>query len=301
MKKLLVTLLSAMAISMPMAADSFTAEYNGVLMTFQVLTSNTCCLQGNPSGDDEVEDAPAIPTNTTGIVTVPSAINGYTVTGIGSVAFCGCTEVTQVVLPSTITSLGVDAFHGCSSLTSINIPSDVTYIPNQCFYGCTSLRSISLPSNLTGIGECAFRYCSVLSDATIPNKVTHIGGGAFQGCNLARVNIPASVRTIQTAAFDSYHDLDVYVSDLTAWCNLSTADDDEYSDIFGSAKPHLYYNSYGSTGLWTAFSIPSGVTQIRYQAFSKFSDIQRIILPSSITSIQSGRPANRISSVTSAK
>ena len=276
-----------MAISMPMAADSFTAEYNGVLMTFQVLTSNTCRLQGNPSGDDEVEDAPAIPTNTTGIVTVPSAINGYTVTGIGSVAFCGCTEVTQVVLPSTITSLGVDAFHGCSSLTSINIPSDVTYIPNQCFYGCTSLRSISLPSNLTGIGECAFRYCSVLSDVTIPNKVTHIGGGAFQGCNLARVNIPASVRTIQTAAFDSYHDLDVYVSDLTAWCNLSTADDDEYSDIFGSAKPHLYYNSYGSTGLWTAFSIPSGVTQIRYQAFSKFSDIQRIILPSSITSIQS--------------
>ena len=287
MKKLLVTLLSAMAISMPMAADSFTAEYNGVLMTFQVLTSNTCRLQGNPSGDDEVEDAPAIPTNTTGIVTVPSAINGYTVTGIGSVAFCGCTEVTQVVLPSTITSLGVDAFHGCSSLTSINIPSEVTYFPNQCFYGCTSLRSISLPSNLTGIGECAFRYCSVLSDVTIPNKVTHIGGGAFQGCNLARVNIPASVRTIQTAAFDSYHDLDVYVSDLTAWCNLSTADDDEYSDIFGSAKPHLYYNSYGSTGLWTAFSIPSGVTQIRYQAFSKFSDIQRIILPSSITSIQS--------------
>ena len=288
MKKLLVTLLSAMAISMPMAADSFTAEYNGVLMTFQVLTSNTCCLQGNVIEYDDYDDyETAISTNTTGTVTVPSEINGYTVTEIGRSAFSNCTEITKVVLPSTVTSLGSYAFYYCRSLTSIYIPSGVTYIPEECFSSCTSLSIISLPSNLTGIGYCAFRYCSGLSDVTIPNKVTYIGGGAFQGCNLARVNIPASVRTIQTAAFDSYHDLDVYVSDLTAWCNLSTADDDEYSDIFGSAKPHLYYNSYGSTGLWTAFSIPSGVTQIRYQAFSKFSDIQRIILPSSITSIQS--------------
>ena len=77
MKKLLVTLILTTVFSMSMTADNFTAECNGVMMTFEVLTKNTCRLQGNVIEYDDYDDyEPAIPTSTSGTVTVPSEING---------------------------------------------------------------------------------------------------------------------------------------------------------------------------------------------------------------------------------
>ena len=63
----------------------------------------------------------------TSIVYVPKTIQGSitvpnTVTSIGSVAFSGCSMITNITLPDTITSIGNALFSGCSMLKNITLP-----------------------------------------------------------------------------------------------------------------------------------------------------------------------------------
>jgi hypothetical protein len=44
---------------------------------------------------------------------------GNSVTGIGNYAFCGCKNLTSVVIPNSIKRLGEWAFYNCFGLTSI--------------------------------------------------------------------------------------------------------------------------------------------------------------------------------------
>lgn len=74
-------------------------------------------------------------------VTIPSVINGYTVTSIGDCAFYNCTSLTSITIPNSVTWIGDYAFSGCTSLTSITIPNSVTNIGECAFYNCTNLNS----------------------------------------------------------------------------------------------------------------------------------------------------------------
>lgn len=53
-------------------------------------------------------------------VSIPSAISGYKVTGIGDSAFENATNVATVYIPSTVTQIGEKAFYGCTGLTGIS-------------------------------------------------------------------------------------------------------------------------------------------------------------------------------------
>lgn len=94
-----------------------------------------------------------------GAVTVPSSLNGQSVTAIGASAFAG------------------------SDVTSVSISQGVTKIGQMSFSDCDKLTSVSIPSTVTDIGDCAFDGCSALKSVTIPQTVTNIGDSAFDGCN----------------------------------------------------------------------------------------------------------------------
>ena len=108
----------------------------------------------------------------------------YTVIGIGSRAFYGCSGLTSVVIPSSITSIGDDAFVGCSRLTSVTIPNSVRTIGYSAFSGCSGLTgTLTIPNSVTSIGYKAFNSCSGLTSASIGNSVTSIGSNAFLDCS----------------------------------------------------------------------------------------------------------------------
>ena len=77
-----------------------------------------------------------------GDVTIPSTIDGKSVTSIGSWAFEYCTGLTSINIPNSVTEIGYGAFENCTGLTSVVIPNSVTEIGSTAFgyysYGFSS-------------------------------------------------------------------------------------------------------------------------------------------------------------------
>ena len=61
--------------------------------------------------------------------TIPSTVDGITVTGIGDSAFANCSTLTSIVLPKGMTDIGAQAFSGCSNLTSVTLRG--AYLPQM--------------------------------------------------------------------------------------------------------------------------------------------------------------------------
>ena len=78
---------------------------------------------------------------------------------------------------------------------------NITALPIQAFYKSTNVENLILPNTLITIGEEMF-YQSKLKTVVIPANATTIGNSAFEQCaSLISIDIPASVETIEAAAF----------------------------------------------------------------------------------------------------
>lgn len=142
------------------------------------------------------------------------------VTVITSMAFYGCWELTNIVIPNGVTYIGAEAFAGCD-LLSITIPKTVTIIDSAAFAGNHSLAEIKVEKgnetyhsegnclietatktlvlgceksvipddgSVTTIGRNAFANNISVKTIVIPDKVTSIKNSAFSGCgNLTKI------------------------------------------------------------------------------------------------------------------
>ena len=59
-------------------------------------------------------------------LSIPSILNGYSVTSIGNKAFDGNSNLVKVTIPDSVTNVGDYAFRACTSLLSYDIPNSVT-------------------------------------------------------------------------------------------------------------------------------------------------------------------------------
>ena len=310
------TLLAAVAATLlPLSALALTATVNGIKWTYTV-TDGKASVGGGSSSST------AVPTSTSGAITIPSKLGNYPVTSIGTYAFYGCSRLTSVSIPDGVTSIGNGAFYNCSGLTSITIPDSVTSIGNRVFYGCRGLTSVTIPDSVTSIGYYAFDYCSGLTsftvgvnnpnyssanglllskdgktlirgvngDVIIPDTVTSIGDHAFYNCSgLTSVTIPDSVTSIGYDAFYGCSGLmSVNISDLAAWCGIS------FSGYVTEGVPedrsnpltytqHLFLDGNEVTDL----VIPDAVTYIVEGAFYGCRCLASVTIPDSVTGIGS--------------
>ena len=245
-------------------------------------------------------------------LTIPSELDGYTVTSIGYEAFYWCYSLTSITIPDSVTSIGDSAFSDCTSLTSIDIPSGVTSIGGYAFRGCTSLTSIvipdsvtsireyafswcdsltsiTIPDSVTSIGNYAFYYCTSLTSITIPDSVTSIGDDAFFWCDsLTSITIPNSVTSIGDSAFQSCDSLtSVTIPDSVtsigdhAFCGCESLT----SVTIGNGVTSIGASAFKSCESLTSVTIGNGVTSIGDEAFSHCVALTSITIPNSITSI----------------
>ena len=118
-----------------------------------------------------------------GITDLTHIIFPSSIKRIESTAFFGCNSLTDINLYNTNSvSIGESAFCGCSSLQKLVIPSSVTSIEKSAFEGCSKLIELDIKEGIKNIGDLAFSNCNIHT-ITIPNSIVTIGGGAFSGCH----------------------------------------------------------------------------------------------------------------------
>ena len=246
-------------------------------------------------------------------ISIPSTIDGYTVTAIGSGIFMN-TSITAVTIPNTVTSIGSNAFYQCRSLASITMGTGVQTVGNSVFDSCTGLRSIIIPDSVITIGDCAFSSCYNLSNVTMGTGVQTIGYSAFQNCyGLSSLVIPDSVQSIGSSAFSgcnsvssltvpgngqfNYSTLPPNIRNLTVTGNAINANTFPYSgqtaaalnsitiaDSVVSIGNNAFYNNTSFTGV-RSLTIGNSVVSIGNNAFKGFNSINTITIPNSVVSI----------------
>lgn len=127
-----------------------------------------------------------------GVIDIPDTVTSggqtYTVTAIGEYAFIPSrkiTNVSSVFIPATVTSIGRFAFRCCKFLATVT------------FAEGSQLKSIGV-SAFSGTNPAHPRF----KEIQIPNSVETISTNAFQNCqDLESITLPASLKTIESSAF----------------------------------------------------------------------------------------------------
>lgn len=173
------------------------------------------------------------PTKPGGRLTIPSEVQGYSVTEIASQAFSNDNGLTSVSIPGSVTTIGQRAFVHCSALTSAFLGEGVQSIGLMAFSSCTALDTISLPSTLTQIAMGAFGNTAYLNDLghwqdsvlyvgrylvsgmmrhggeyVVADSTLGIANDALATRNINRFVLPASLHFIGATAFRGCTQLD---------------------------------------------------------------------------------------------
>ena len=169
----------------------------GVPISFVVLdTEKRTCAVG------EGERIAAIDTKTSGKVTIPASVNGYSVVATSVGAFENCTFITEVVVPEGVEELGGMTFYNCESLEKVSLPSTLKRMRGVTFGYCRSLVSVNLPESFESFYNGEFAVCTSLKSIHIPDHITDIPDQNFNNCyNLVSVNFPTQLKSIGAYAF----------------------------------------------------------------------------------------------------
>ena len=180
-------------------------------------------------------------TGSTKDLTIPSELDGHTVTSIRSRAFYRNSQLNSIAVPETIQKIGYGCFEWCSNLRTVTFAEGLKSIGNSPFWYCEKLNSVNIPDSLTEVvGEGLFAGCGKLQkvdisadhpvltfvDGVLFNKVDsvllwypasrqgkeyqvpegtkRIGCEAFNDAKAAKIILPASVEEIGSSAFSSY-------------------------------------------------------------------------------------------------
>lgn len=225
----------------------FTAESaDRVTFSAHINGSGTCAIvsrNASQSSPDYSQPLAAIPTSTAGEITIPTTLNGLTVTEIGPLAFKDCDKLIGIIIPNTVefirgnslvaanvkeifipasvNNISPAAFVGYEKAWSPTVPIErLTIDPNNPVYdsrdNCNAvietatntlvagLNTTLIPSSVTAIGVSAFEERTRIKEVVIPEGVKKIMFNTFRGClNLTTVKLPDGLENIEGCAFSS--------------------------------------------------------------------------------------------------
>jgi len=214
-----------------------------------------------------------------------------TLTTIGKEMFYR-SKLKSVVIPASVETIEAAAFMGCSSLATVTFEKGSqlktigggysSYYPNYygAFADCTALTSIEIPASVETIEAAAFTVSSKLATVTFEkgSQLKTIGGdysssyyyGVFSDCTaLKSIEIPASVETIEAAAFMGCSSLATVTFEKGS--QLKTIGGGYYSSSYS-----YYYGAFLDCTALTSIEIPASVETIEAAAFKGCSSLATV-------------------------
>ena len=247
---------------------------------------------------------------------ITSVVLAEGVTAVCECAFEECSALEQVEISSTVQEIGDSAFHACRSLQQFSVAADnpafsadssgVLFDKAQtallCYPGGRSNSAYTLPAGVTSIAPRAFDASPALKTLELSAGLETLGFNALQGCyRLTALTVPDSVSSIGYGALSTCFDLEtlhlgsgvseIHVSALprtSALCCITvSADNPNYSAVDGVLvnKEGTELCFYPPARTDTVYTVPEGVTGISDAAFSENTTLKTIVLPASLTSI----------------
>lgn len=141
-------------------------------------------------------------------VEVPSEIDGYTVTELGSNLFKGHSEIQTVTLPETLLKIGSKAFKSCS-LDEIKLPQKLQEIGMWAFSLCGPGKEIVIPESVTRLGIASldhFDKVIILGNPSIPmnGPVFNVNAEVYghKGSTVEQYSRSSRSNTIRFVALD---------------------------------------------------------------------------------------------------
>lgn len=196
-------------------------------------------------------------------VTVPTEIDGYTVSELGTSAFAHCENVRSVTVPDSIKSIGRFSFEG-SSVEQVVLPQGIKSIPFGAFSDC-SLKEITVPDSVETIERQAFEKCDLLKTVVLPDAVTDIPDFAFSGCSsLTGIRLGESTASIGQSAFEGCKKL-------------------QSVDISGVSS--IGPNAFAGCAALESITLSDTLTELKTKVFSECSALSDVTLPDSLESI----------------
>ena len=178
------------------------------------------------------------------------------ITALPTQAFYKSTNVEHLILPKTLTTIGKEMFYR-SKLKSVVIPASVETIEAAAFMGCSSLATVTFEkgSQLKTIG--GGYYSSSYSYYY----------GAFLDCTaLTSIEIPASVETIEAAAFMRCSKL----------ATVTFEKGSQLKTIGGDYSSSYYYGVFSDCTALKSIEIPASVETIEATAFKGCSSLATV-------------------------
>lgn len=224
---------------------------------------------------------------------------------ISAGAFLCATKLKTIVLPQGLERIQFHAFLDCIRLTNCRIPKSVQSVSGQCFEGCLALSAVEVdaanPDFYSADGVLYSRRDSGLlcypcgkqeKLFTVPDGIKNIEYGAFTDCaSLESITFSDSVETVFSAFENCVNLSDIHLSQSITYLNDDAFHGTAfYTDARNWSDGVLYCDEWClafNEDLPAELTLREGTGRISNSAFSGRTQLQKIILPSSLRVIMS--------------
>lgn len=251
-----------------------------------------------------------------GMLEIPPVLGGYQVTAIADYAFSGCTELTEVIVPTGVTSIGYRTFYCCDNLARIKIPESVTYMGYQAFWGDNNLDALYIDSLASW---CCVRFGSqagnplcyahklyvngeLVTHLEIPESITQLNNYAFRNDNpnlkglvFEEITLHDNLVSIGKQAFLGCKFSKVNIPQCVCSSSLVSIFPDACcvitNVVISESVTTIGASAFAECENLSSVQIPAGITSIGATAFADCATLSRVTLPSDIGSLTIGAHA----------
>ncbi|MBR4555216.1 MAG: leucine-rich repeat domain-containing protein [Ruminococcus sp.] len=194
-------------------------------------------------------------------LTIPSKIDGKTVSDVGELVDKSYSAVTKVSIPNTVNYIASGAFIKLNNLSDVTLPDSVKTICGAAFKGLTKLKAITIPKNVEKIidGNPFFGCTDLKITVDQQNKKLKVKNGMVLDKTGKIVHFPLEQKTSFTVPDGTE------IIDYLAFCDQKNL---------------------------TSVKLPSSLIQVRYGAFHNCPNLKGVAVPDNVGNFESVDPGS---------